>query len=306
MKIAIIGRSEVLYETTLRLHNAGHEITCILTAKESPEYTRKAGDFEALADKLGVPFTIGSNISKFNDFLANSQSEIAVSVNFSRIIPQSIIDIFPLGILNAHGGDLPKYRGNACQAWAILNGESEIGLCVHKMVGDELDSGDIITRSYFEIGQYTKITSVYEWIKLETPLLFLQAVDKLKADSSYILEKQSINTNDIIRTYPRQPDDGRILWNMTATYILRLINASNKPYSGAFFLFNHKKIIAWDAKISTDNEIFYAIPGQITKITNEFTEVACGEGKIRLIELEEDGKVIKHKDLFKSLRDRLG
>ena len=38
-----------------------------------------------------------------------------------------------------------RYRGNACQAWAILNGE-KISLCIHKMIGGELDSGDIITR----------------------------------------------------------------------------------------------------------------------------------------------------------------
>ena len=36
---------------------------------------------------------------------------------------EEVIDFFELGILNAHGGDLPRYRGNACQAWAIINGE---------------------------------------------------------------------------------------------------------------------------------------------------------------------------------------
>ena len=41
-----------------------------------------------------------------------------------RMFSQSTIDLFPLGIL-IHGGDLPKYRGNACQAWAIINGEEK-------------------------------------------------------------------------------------------------------------------------------------------------------------------------------------
>jgi len=52
MKIAIIGRTELLYDTALRLKNAGHDIVCILTAKEAPEYTRKASDFRQL--EIGV------------------------------------------------------------------------------------------------------------------------------------------------------------------------------------------------------------------------------------------------------------
>lgn len=72
-----------------------------------------------------------------------------MSLNYSSIISQKVIDLFPLGILNAHGGDLPKYRGNACQAWAILNGETKIGLCIHSMIGGEVDNGNIIDRKIF-------------------------------------------------------------------------------------------------------------------------------------------------------------
>lgn len=48
MKIAIIGRTEILYDTALRLRETGHEIACILTAKEALEYTRTAADFRDL------------------------------------------------------------------------------------------------------------------------------------------------------------------------------------------------------------------------------------------------------------------
>ena len=143
MKIAIIGRTELLYDTALRLKNAGHDIVCILTAKEAPEYTRKASDFRQLASDWGIPFTQGPKILEHEDFLKSAPADIAVSINYTGVVPQAVIDTYPLGILNAHGGDLPRYRGNACQAWAILNGEERIGLCIHKMIGGELDSGDI-------------------------------------------------------------------------------------------------------------------------------------------------------------------
>ncbi|GAB1465742.1 hypothetical protein MASR2M54_12420 [Aliarcobacter cryaerophilus] len=57
--------------------------------------------------------------------MKKTDCEIAVSLNYSSIISQNVIDLFPLGVLNAHGGDLPRYRGNACQAWAIINGEEK-------------------------------------------------------------------------------------------------------------------------------------------------------------------------------------
>ena len=128
MKIAIIGRTEILYDTALFLKESGHEIVYILTSEEAVEYKRTANDFKMLAESLSVPFALGSDITKFSDELSESNPDIGISMNYTGILPQSIIDIFPFGVLNSHGGDLPRYRGNACQAWAIINGEERIGL----------------------------------------------------------------------------------------------------------------------------------------------------------------------------------
>ena len=119
------------------------------------------------------------------------------------IINQDTIDLFKLGILNAHGGDLPRYRGNACQAWAILNKENRVGLCIHKMIGSELDSGDIVERDYLSINENTKITQIHEWIDLRVPELFIESLKKLKKNNHYVLEVQSKKNEDILRTYPR-------------------------------------------------------------------------------------------------------
>ena len=305
MRIAVIGRTEILYEMVLLLENKGHEISCIITSREAPEYERTASDYANLSDRLKVPFGNGSKIVEFSELIKESQSDIAVSFNYTGIIPQSVIDMFPLGILNAHGGDLPRYRGNACQAWAILKGEERIGLCVHKMIGGELDSGDIITRDYMRIDHSTKVTKVWEWMSLRIPLLFLEAIEKLEADPSYILEIQSVSAEHALRCYPRKPEDGRISWSNSAIDVLRLINASNKPYAGAFCEFEGRDMIVWDAELVLDNEIFYAVPGQITKIGEKFIEVACGNGKLRLLEIEIDGLVKSPDTIIKSIRKRL-
>ena len=141
----------------------------------------------------------------------------------------------------------------------ILNGETRIGLCIHRMIGGELDSGDIIARDYLNIDETTKVTRAWEWLNERIPALFLDAIKSLSIDQDYILEKQSKQTSDAHRCYPRRPEDGRIDWQQSALRILRLINASNKPYAGAFCDYEGLHFVIWTAEIVNDYENFSAV-----------------------------------------------
>lgn len=305
MKVAIIGRTEILFDTAVKLQAAGHEIVCILTAKEAPEYLRGVEDFRALAEQWAVPFASSARIREHHDFLAQARADIAVSINYSGVIPEEITALFPLGILNAHGGDLPRYRGNACQAWAILNGEEKIGLCIHRMIGDELDSGDIIARTYLPIDINSVVGHVMDWIGRVTPGLFVDALEQLRRDPSFILESQSKDSALALRCYPRRPEDGRIDWRKSALDIVRLVNASGHPYAGAFCFYENSRLTVWEARLG-DEERFLAVPGQVTAITDDYLEVAAGEGKVRLTRMELDGVLASPVAVCKSIRSRLG
>ncbi len=303
-RIAIIGRSEILYDTALYLNKSGYKIAGVVTAEAAPEYKKTTKDFEDLAKSLNIPFLLTSKINEQKKFIKMLDADIGVSVNYSSIINEEIINLFPYGILNVHGGDLPRYRGNACQAWAILNGEEKIGLCVHKMVGGELDSGDIISRDYVFIDSKTKIGEVLEWITLRTPGLVVEALDSLGKNSEYYLERQSLNMNGAIRCYPRKPEDGLIDWSDSAKQILRLVNASNKPYSGAYTFYKNKKLIIWDAEIDNEEEKFLSIPGQIMFIGEDYVHVATGDGKLKINSCEWSNKLCDPAQIIKSSRDR--
>jgi methionyl-tRNA formyltransferase len=175
------------------------------------------------------------------------------------------------------------------------------------MIGGELDSGAIIARDYLPIDLSTKVTQVWDWISKRSPSLMLEAVERLACDPSYILEQQSTNPADALRCYPRRAEDGRIDWGQSAIEVLRLINASNKPYSGAFCGCKGERLIIWDAELAVDQERFCAIPGQITNLTTEgYVEVAAKDGKLRLKLVEYRGVVDRPVGLaVTSLRDRL-
>lgn len=310
MRIAIIGRTEILYDTAELLHDKGHEIAAIVTAKEAPEYKRTSDDFKALAEKYGAAFLHTAKIRDAQEMIAGlGDIDIAVSVNYSGIIPQDFIDNFPLGVLNAHAGDLPRYRGNACQAWAIINSEDKIGLCIHSMIGGELDNGDILARSYLPIDINTKVGTIWDWINAEVPVLFVAAIEALDKDPDFVLEVQSKDPKDALRCYPRKPEDGLIDWRADNETVLRLINACNKPYAGAFCDYEGAKLIIWDAELLEDDEVFVAVPGQVTAIGAGYIDVACGQGrdmsKLRIKEIECGDHSGAPDVLIKSIRSRL-
>lgn len=305
MRVAIIGRTEILFEAAHKLRELGHEVALFITAKEAPEYTKTSADFKALAEEWKVPFIHTAQILEtLNAVRALPPIDIGVSLNYSGVIPQAVIDLFPLGILNAHGGDLPRYRGNACQAWAILNAEERVGLCIHRMIGGELDSGDIVAREYFPLSLDTKVTAVYAWMGERIPSLFAQAIAQLAQDPLFCIAQQSKNPLDSLRCYPRRPSDGRIDWAQKDKAVLRLINACNKPYAGAFCEFEGEPVIIWDAELAAP-ENFLAVPGQVTEIADGHVEVACGSGKLRLRQVEYRGQVVAPDSFLRSLRLRL-
>lgn len=311
MRVAIIGRTEWLYETAKLLIEAGHEIKLVVTSKEMPEYKVTAEDYRILAKRVNCPFIYTPRINEFeiiSQIKAIGEIDIAISINYSGVIGDDVINLFKFGILNAHGGDLPKYRGNACQAWAIINGENRIGLCIHKMIGGELDSGPIIEREYFPININSRIGEVYEWVEKTIPILMCSAVEKLSKNSNYVLEIQSLDPKDALRCYPRKPQDGKIDWNQGDTEIIRLVNASSEPYSGAFCLLDGERVTIWRAELFESSELYLAVPGQIAFVDKEqgYIIVITGSGKIKITEVEQNhsGRV-RPAEIITSIRKRL-
>lgn len=282
MKLCVIGRTAWLLEAARRLHTAGHTISCVVTAKHSPESDATADDFRDFADSVKAGFfrTVKSDNPALLDALGNQSADLAISMNFPGIMGPQFIESFRLGVLNCHGSLLPKYRGNACPNWAILNGEETTGLTIHKVVPDELDSGDILLQKEFPIIGGADITDVYQWYGEAVPDAFVEAVSGL-ADGSIASRKQ--DSSQATYCYPRRPEDGRLDFNLPAPYLARLVRASSKPFSGAFcFLDGNIKVTVWRATALTVDPFVHAVPGQILHHGPEGIVVHTAEGRLRL------------------------
>lgn len=311
IRILYIGRSEYLFETIKYLSNK-YETAGIITAPASPEYGKNERDFEELSKSIKCPFLLTKKIdNSVLELVEKIKPDIALSVNWVSIINNDLIELIPNGILNAHFGDIPKYRGNAVTNWALLNFEKEITLTVHKMEAENLDSGQILAQQKMTLTNTTTISEIVDYCYKNTPKLFHDAIDNIINDN---LPKPTIvNSEEGFRCYPRLPENSKIDWTDSAKNIDALIRASTKPYSGAYSYIKLngeiRKVTIWSCRIVCDSTNDMGTPGHIIKNDKKAGEshVYTGKGIIalRTISLDKENKV-SASDVFKSIRIKFG
>jgi len=293
-----------LLETAHILVKEGYQVVLVATGRPAAEDTCSVDDYRSAADDWASEFLERVDLLRLKVLLNQTRPDLGVSSNYPVILPADIVNIPRLGILNSHGGDLPRYRGNACQAWAILQGERNVALCIHRMVGGEVDSGDIIVRQKIEITNSTKVGAILDWMSSILPTCFLEAVKALESDPEYFLERQSRDSTNSLRCFPRRPEDGRISWNLKPIEIVRLVNASGPPYAGAYCEIDNRRVIVLTASIAQDQTPFLAVPGQVIGLTKDSVTVACKEGAVEIQEAQlEDGMALR--EHIKNIRARL-
>ena len=310
MKIAVLGRTGILLSAARVLVDAGYSVPYVATAKASDFYQTSAEDFRKFATSIGARFHVGSGLDGPETLAAiqAANADLAISMNWPIVIPANVRACFPAGIFNAHPGDLPRYRGNACPNWAILHGERRIAVCIHRMT-DELDAGPIAVREYLNLAESDDIGTVYEWLERVVPASFLKLA-KLASIGALILTDQSTNPVHSLRCYPRRPEDSRIDWAQDSESIHRLIRASSRPMLGAFsYLEGNRLVRIWRAERWNHRTPFLAIPGQIAgQVEGDPLVITGGGGMLRLTDAEiEDGptRTQAKKIILSSLRNRL-
>jgi len=287
MRVAILGRTHWLLASAEVVAAQGHAIALVATAQAAPEYRVREADFAAFAQAHSAPFFVSPDVNgaDFVNALCVAKADIAISVNWPTLIRREACESIRLGILNAHAGDLPRYRGNACPNWAILNGEPHAGLCVHAMNPDALDAGPVYARDHFNLDPSVYIADIYAWLDQSIPRLFAKAIANLDRPG-FVPEDQASTGVRPLRTHPRRPEDGQIDWRSDAVAVARLIRASSRPFAGAFtHLEGEERVVIWRASVADLDHDVAAVPGQILgRSANGNPLVACGTG---VLEIEE-------------------
>jgi methionyl-tRNA formyltransferase len=307
MRFAALGRTRWLYDAIRACCERGHQLTLIGTSPPAPEYTVDERQFARQASELGAAFFCDPRINtplRVADARA-SGAEVAISVNWPTLLGPELRAAFPHGVVNAHAGDLPRYRGNACPNWAILRGEREVVLTLHEMV-DELDAGPILLQHRFPLSEQTYVGDVYRFLDAALPELFADLLDGLEA-GTITARPQPTDPSLSLRCFPRRPGDGRIDWREPAEQLARLVRATAEPFAGAFTSYQGERVVIWRARAEPLPRPLLGLPGQITERRDPAGEVAVlsGDGLLIAEEVETVGAGrVPAARLVRSTRDR--
>jgi len=288
LRVAALGRTAFLHDAILACRDAGHEVVLIGTAPAAPEYTRTEDDFERLAQEIGCPFFCDARINQPRciELARGSRAEAAISVNWPTLIAPEMLSVFPHGVINAHAGDLPRFRGNACPNWAILMGEERVVLTLHLMTPG-LDDGPILLKRPFPIGPDTYIGDVYRFMGEAIPAMFAEAVSGLEKGTITPVPQPEDSALSL-RCFPRRPEDAEIDWGRTAHEIGRLVRASAEPFAGAYSHLEGERVVIWRARPGELSGPWVGVPGHVATVDrgSGSASVLTGNGVLILEEVE--------------------
>lgn len=273
--IVVFAYSEVGYACLDELLVRGHDVRLVASHADDPGENKWFRSVAERAREAGIETTTLE--VKDGPFLEKRIAEIApdliLSAYYRRMIPMRVLEPAKRGAFNMHGSLLPKYRGRAPANWAILHGETRIGVTLHHMV-KRADAGDIVDREPVEIGPEETTADVTVKCVAAARLVLGRQIDALLAGTAP-REKQ----DESQATYfgGRKPEDGRIDWTKPAQDIVNLVRAVSEPYPGAFSDIDGKRLFVWRARAIAGQ----GAPG--TLLSAEPPVIAAGQGAVALL-----------------------
>ena len=259
------------------LQKAGFEIQAVFTHTDNQKENHFFSSVARLGAEMGLPVFAPENVnhSLWIERIQEMQPDVIFSFYYRHMLSKQLLALALKGAFNLHGSLLPKYRGRVPINWAILNGETETGVTLHKMIA-KADGGDIIAQRKVSIDAIDTALMLHEKIR--------QAAEQLLDDTLPLIKMSDYSAtpqDESQATYfgRRRAEDGLIDWSKSATEVNNLIRAVTEPYPGAFTYLAESKMIIWRARVlekSHDN-----LPG--TVISSDPLQIACGQGVLEVL-----------------------
>jgi len=229
------------------------------------------------------------------------RSKLAVLAAYGHLIPQRVLDDFPLGIINIHPSLLPKYRGPTPIESAILDGATKTGVSIMRLTAG-MDEGPVYKQKAIHLtGNETKaeLAEVLQKLGAELLVEVLPAI----ADGSLAPSQQSHPDRDASYCKKISKLDGRIDWNKPAELIEREIRAF-AGWPGSWFDIGGSRYIVHSASISEDP--IAKNPGDII-IGDHTLGVQTSKGVVCIESIQPEGKKeMPVRAFLNGYKDRLG
>lgn len=282
MKLVFMGTPGFAVPS-LRSVAAGHEVAAVFTQPDRP---KGRGQKDSIPPVKEAALDLGLvvhqpervRVPEVVELLRSLTPELMVVVGYGQIIPQSILDIPPLGIINVHASLLPKYRGAAPIQWAIARGEERTGVTTMK-INAGLDTGDMLLKWETTIGPEETAVELGERLALAGADLLVRTLAELKEIRPEPQDESQASWAPVIKK-----EDGHIDWRMSAQEIVNRVRGLT-PWPGCYGFLRGQRLHVWKARADARELGLGALA-----VAGRRLFAGCGGGAVELLDVQMEGK----------------
>ena len=265
-----------------------HEVTAVVTQPDKPRGRSGKLVFtpvKQLAVEYGIPVYTPKRVKdpEFVKELSRIPCDVIVVIAFGQILSKEILDLPKYGCINVHASLLPRWRGAAPMQWAIIAGDETTGITTMQMdVG--LDTGDMLLTKEVPISPNETGESLHGKMAVLGSELLLETLRQAEEGTLH-----PIPQNDEDSTYAKMltKETGKIDWNLDAAQIERYVRGLNS-WPSAYSGYKGKTLKIWCAEVLP--EVTEEKPGTVVSVEKDSFTVQTGNGCLRILELQLEGK----------------
>lgn len=282
MRIVFLGNHTVGV-TVLDTLRPLADVTAVVAHPPDPEDGTVYQSVHDAATAAGIPVLRGRGGDEaVRRFVADARPDLLWITDYRYLIPAEMIALAPRGAVNLHPSLLPRYRGRAPINWAILHGETELGLTAH-FVDDGMDTGDVIAQRRYTLGADQDVGDA---LALLYPL-YRDITEEVLGHFRSGRVPRTPQDHALATAFPRRtPEDGGIDWRWPRRRVLDLVRAVARPYPGAISSVGGIAVKIWKASPEAGPHPGACPPGSLLPDDGKGPRVCCGDGPLRLLDVD--------------------
>ena len=289
MKVIFFGTAEFAVPSLERLARSPHQVVLCVTQPDRPQgrgLKHQPSPVKQSAERLGLPIEQPERLDP--RVCEGRAADIGVVAAYGQLIPRSVLGRFPRGMVGVHPSLLPKYRGAAPVAWAILNGETRTGLTIFQM-DERLDAGEILLQEPLAIEPREDTTALTARLAALGAEVVVRVLDALAEGRLRPVPQDESQASEAPKLTKAQ---GRIDWSRPAEVLERQVRALS-PWPGAVTAYRSEPLRPWrveaagPASFASQSE---AAGGTVVEAGPDRLAVAAGGGILEIVELQPAGR----------------
>ncbi len=294
MRAVFMGTPEIAATVLKSVLASKHEVVAVVTQTDKPKGRGHEMAFppvKEVALEAGIPVLQPQRArdEAFIEELKAYHPDIILVAAYGKLLPKAILDMPKFGCINVHASLLPKYRGASPIQWAVLNGDEKSGVTIMHMA-ETMDTGDIIMKEEVILSADETAGSLHDKLaEIGGPLL-VTAMDALETGRA-----PRIRQNEEEATHVKMLDKtmGNLEFSKPAVQLERWIRGLN-PWPTAYTKLDGKMLKLWRADVvpaeNLSKEEKGFAPGTVISVTKNSFDVLTGDGALRVLELQLEGK----------------